>query len=272
MSEQSPNPVPHGPDCPCNGCETAARFGTGAEAAPIAPAAQPTLAGSITASDGVVRFVMSRDDQGRDVARIVRDDPDLEPGRWRALLVEGCLLRQNGEPRARAREALSAPQRKMLSVLESGPGPRNALLWGPTGTGKTELALLALRTLHRKPERVMAFAWSRAKGLFTPPELDDSGLTERRVLDRFTAPAVLLLDELGGGHPGLGRVSDFECRVFAEILSTRDRAGRHTWITTNLSPARLAELYPEPALSRLVRHDASLVLDFTGMRNWRRNA
>lgn len=257
----------HGPECGCIACKAAARFW--ASGGKLRPAVFP-VSERVVARDGSVAFVISKGADGSPLVAVSQNDPDLELGRWKKLLVDGGLIEANAEPALRPREALSPQQRKMLSALEQPV--RNAVLWGTTGTGKTEVALFALRALHQKRVSVKPIVWQRLKEAFMPTQRDESGLSERDLLHLFVGPTVLLLDELGGGHPGMQRVSDFECRLLADLLSARDRSGRWTWVTTNLDPGpdgRLMSLYPAPAMSRLMRQDASCILDFTGMKNWR---
>jgi ATP-dependent Clp protease ATP-binding subunit ClpA len=92
--------------------------------------------------------------------------------------------------------------------------PLSFLLCGPTGVGKTELALALTRTLYGGPERLLridcseyAEAHQVARLVGAPPSYVGYGAASP--LEEFLKPAgegVLLLDEFEKAHPALHRL------------------------------------------------------------------
>lgn len=124
---------------------------------------------------------------------------------------------------------------------------RNAVLLGPTGTGKTFAAWAAVHELARRGWR-----WGGA----SVPELLDSLRPDREPLACLSAE-VLLLDDLGAE-----RATEWTGEQIGRLLDERWNREAPTIATSNLAPDRLAEWLGERAWSRLA--GGALVLGVTG--------
>lgn len=106
----------------------------------------------------------------------------------------------------------------------------NLMISGPTGTGKTGLALAALREMHIAHERTVRFG--------TMPDLmaalrpDDARIArdERATVEQLQRVQVLLLDDLGAERP-----TEWQSEQLYRVIDGRYQRGLPTIITTNLA-------------------------------------
>lgn len=130
----------------------------------------------------------------------------------------------------------------MLTWLDH-PGD-GLLIGGFTGRGKTHLAAALVRALLSGHHEV---AFTTAAELYS--EITDGyrqNQSEQSILQKYAEPDFLFLDDVGSGG-----LSDFERRVFLNILERRLNLLRPTVITTNWSLEEIGRTMDERIGSRL---------------------
>jgi len=155
------------------------------------------------------------------------------------------------------------PERRLLERWAAEPGPRNLVLAGTVGCGKTHTALAVGRLALERAERRTSFTFA------TTVDLMD-GLRPhgpRGLFRRVATADLLVIDDLGVERP-----TDWVAQQLTGILDARWREARPTVVTTNLTVGangQLAQALDERAYSRLVGRPA-LVLRMTGADRRRR--
>jgi DNA replication protein DnaC len=155
------------------------------------------------------------------------------------------------------------PERRLLERWAADPGPRNLVLAGTVGCGKTHTALAVSRSALEQATTRRTFAFA------TTVDLMD-GLRPhgpRGLFRRVATADLLVLDDLGVERP-----TDWVAQQLTGVLDARWREGRPTVVTTNLTvgaAGQLAQALDERAYSRLVGRPA-LVLRMTGADRRRR--
>lgn len=123
------------------------------------------------------------------------------------------------------------------------------LLQGPTGTGKTALACIALRALMDAGASGMFAAVPDLLAAIRATFNKDSGTTDARITAALEDAQVLLLDDLGVEN----RTAWVEERLY-RLVNARHLSGRRTILTTNLSLAELKLQVGDRCLSRIGGH------------------
>lgn len=155
----------------------------------------------------------------------------------------------------------------MPDALQSGGG---LLLFGNPGTGKDHLLAALLRVavvLHG-----LSVRWIDGGDLFDKIHLalcSDGDYEWRKLSESFHAPHVLAISD---PQPPQDSLSPQQVRRLRDIIDKRYRAGKSTWLTTNIDQRDYAErLFTKPVMERM-REQASVVLcDWPSYRE-RRNA
>lgn len=148
--------------------------------------------------------------------------------------------------------AAVAAVRAWCDGLPAGAG-RNLYLGGPVGTGKTGLAVGALRVVHESGARRYLFCG-------VPALLDAMRARGREAagaedpMTAAVAASVLVLDDLGAERP-----TDWVAERLYVLVNARYEKQLPTVVTTNLAPDELREAVGARVVSRLVE-DCELVL------------
>ena len=141
-----------------------------------------------------------------------------------------------------AQHANSLKQAKLLAqaFVRDYPGAneRGLLLMGPSGVGKTHLAVAALKELIRRGHQGLFCDYRELLKEIQASYNPQSESTEMAILDPVRTAEILVLDDLGASKP-----SDWVRDVVGIVLNSRYNEKRTTIITTNYSdaPASAAE-------------------------------
>lgn len=206
-------------------------------------------------------FVFSRDEKNREVATPVKTISEQRAARWARV----CLAFDYSQGLVHE-SLLQTKQQQLREKLAMGR--KNAILFGPPGTGKTTVAMWALYDLHMAGRHVKASRFSQFKTQMEPRWLEANNVSAEDVAIRYREPDYLFLDELGYGDTRQ-TISEHELRIFFDLVSVRDSMGRRTWIGSNVERVVLYELYGAAALSRIDAVGKCLAIDFEKDQNFR---
>lgn len=206
-------------------------------------------------------FELEKDSEGRDIAIPLLTAHEIRAESWNSI----ALAFDYSAP-LHDESRLSPYQHRLRAELSTGRN--NALLFGPPSTGKTTVAMWALRDLHLVGRRVKAARFTQFKTQMEPRYLEENGVSPDTVTRWYSEPEFLLLDELGYGDTRQ-TIREHERRIFFDLISVRDSMDRRTWVCSNTDRAQLHELYGEAALSRLDGMGRCIVADFGGEPNLR---
>lgn len=122
------------------------------------------------------------------------------------------------------------------------PSKDNIFIQGPTGSGKSHLAAIAIRRFLKYPLRVSTITQML---LSREVRRCDSARGEQEVIDRYVNTKVLLIDDLG-----VAKDTEFSLSLLYEIINGRymNRPGGLV-ITSNLGLGNLAEKIGDDRIS-----------------------
>lgn len=132
----------------------------------------------------------------------------------------------------------------------------NLIFFGPPGLGKTFVAdCIAQRVMERAylVRRVTAY---RLCEIMRKNQFDGS---EARAVEGLMESDLLMIDDLGT-EPQTKNTSGYLFQVFNE----RNMNGRHTLISTNLSPDQMGAMYEERVVSRMMDCRITTAIEFYG--------
>lgn len=140
----------------------------------------------------------------------------------------------------RDREKRLVPPAVVAGQIERAD--RSVLLMGQAGSGKTTLALAALRARFLRRPHDVAFVPARVLGLCRI--MHPAGHGEPPEVTRALRVGLLVLDDLGNER----QTANNAC---PEVIFERFDAMRPTWVTTGLERAELEQLYGHGVVRRL---------------------
>src|ERR1700732_4061270 len=128
--------------------------------------------------------------------------------------------------------AQSMKQAKMLTqgFVRDSPGAaeKGLLMMGPSGVGKTHLAVAALKELIRRGHAGLFCDYRELLKEIQASYNPASESTEMRILEPIRTVEILVLDDLGASKP-----SDWVRDIVGIVLNARYNENRTTIITTN---------------------------------------
>lgn len=130
------------------------------------------------------------------------------------------------------------------SVLESGA---NAIFWGAPGSGKTQSAIMSVKSAIRSTRTAQIVNLGRLC-LDIRSSYASGVLSESEAVRNLAGTDLMVFDDLGAGETGKGTL---EQRILYLVLEARQNEQKSTIITTNLNPAELAESVGQRIVNRL---------------------
>lgn len=146
-----------------------------------------------------------------------------------------------------ARAAVAAAR----TMAQGGERP-GLVLWGSTGTGKTTLALIAMRHMAEAGQRV---AWVEYTDLIkrvqaTYDRERYTGPTEDEILTALVKADLLVIDDMGSAASDRP-ASENRIEIMFRIVNGRYAWSGRTIVTTNLTPEHLRRQFGDRIYSRL---------------------
>lgn len=143
--------------------------------------------------------------------------------------------------------ALKAASTRITEIITSG---HNALLAGPPGTGKTQAATLLLKAAIAAGYTArlvnIGHAAMRVRAGYDNHNAGDS---EAELVERLTRPDLLVIDDIGAGEAGEGKL---ELRILYFTLEARQNTRRATILTSNLTAQQVATFLGPRITNRLM--------------------
>lgn len=204
---------------------------------------------------------LEKDDMGREFAIPVKSFTETQLEHWPLICEEFDFEVPTLED-----HELNRYQSQLRDQLAGGQ--KNAILFGPPGTGKTTVAMMALKELLAAGRAVKASRFSQFKTQMEPRYCEEHKISPDTIARNYSVPDFLLLDEIGYGDTRQ-TITEHERRIFFDLISVRESTGRKTWICSNINRNQLHEIYGTAAFSRLDGYDRCIVANFMGQPNHR---
>ncbi len=140
--------------------------------------------------------------------------------------------------------------------LKNGQQPKNLLIFGETGIGKSHLSISILKVVMEKEYSGLFISLPLLLTLIknTYSKYDDSGLTAVDILNKMKDIDLLVIDDMGA-EAG----SNHDIQKIFELLDSR--LGKPTIFTTNLKHDQFTEVFGKRNTSRILKNTFILKLD-----------
>jgi len=144
---------------------------------------------------------------------------------------------------------------------------KSLYLWGPTGSGKTHLAIALMREdWIAKPSRRPVFVKApmmllEIRKAFSTPPSEQTGDSEQAIINRYSTADLLVVDDIG-----TEKVSDWAIQTLSVIIDQRYSEMRRTLVTSNLSLEDLSNRIGDRTASRLYGMSAIVKLSGSDRR------
>lgn len=140
--------------------------------------------------------------------------------------------------------------------LKNGQHPKNLLIFGETGIGKSHLSISILKVVMDKEYSGLFISLPLLLTLIknTYSKYDDSGLTAVEILNKMKEIDLLVIDDMGA-EAG----SNHDIQKIFELLDSR--LGKPTIFTTNLKHDQFTEVFGKRNTSRILKDTFILKLD-----------
>ncbi len=185
----------------------------------------------------------------RDTERARRAHED----RWTGLVPKRFLWARPGaaEMASRCRpvrkDGTRATVEEAIRAIENHQGP--VIVMGPPGSGKTSLAIAAMRSLYDKRVRLVRYVDAFALGLARIQHPAGSG--EAPIVEAAMSANLLLVDDIG-------QERQTQNNAVPDVLLSRHADDLQTWITTGETMEQLAAKYGG-GVARRIREGALVV-------------
>lgn len=160
---------------------------------------------------------------------------------------EDCTLANYKVSSPVQREAVEAVRKFCENMPEHIRTGRNAILFGPVGTGKDHLLVAMLKSAIR--DGGASCHWCNGADLYGElRDLIDKEGSESSQLRKYIEPAVLAISDplpplIGKNESAdkLGQLTSFQAQMLLRIVDARYRQCRATWMTMNVLNGQEAE-------------------------------
>lgn len=172
------------------------------------------------------------------------------PPRFAAKTLEDFVAHTEG-----AKRALALSRAYVEDFEENAKAGSSLIFCGGVGTGKTHLAIGIANALLNQEKRVRFVSVMNAVREVKETYSRNSEHSERDVIDNFTHPDLLVLDEVGVQFG-----SETEKLILFEIINGRYEQIKPTLVISNLAKDSLGEFIGERSIDRLRENGGRLVV------------
>lgn len=170
-------------------------------------------------------------------------------------------------------DARQVAQQVVQDVLSGDPV--NAMFTGPTGTGKTHLAMASMYDILERSNYQKKCVFVNYRTLLDKVKQSFSDIQSRNqfsdlISNQLAEADVVIVDDLGsetGADNGGYQATSFDINLITGIYDSR--VGKCTITTTNLKGADLRKMYGSRVISRITQFSKGHIYDFDGIPDQR---
>lgn len=171
------------------------------------------------------------------------------------------------------RQAVKVAQQIIQDVMAGNPV--NAMFTGPTGTGKTHLAMATMYEILEKSRYHKRCIFVNYRKLLSQIKQGMSDPEAQKkyghlIADQLSKADLVVIDDLGSEINDNGTVKQATQFDIEQITDIYDgRVGKCTITTTNWTGRDLMNIYGRRALSRMSEHSMNHIFNFEGIQDQR---